>query len=366
MLFKSKHIPLFLGMGLLAYACSSDDDSNESENTVVYDDSPYTLDYGALPAPQIPLDNPLTIQGVKLGKMLFFEPMLSKDGSMTCGSCHRQEDAFTDTSQFSIGVEGLPGGRQAMVIFNMAWHTNEFFWDGRAHLLRNQSLKPIQDPLEMNETLDNVVAKLSNTQMYRDQFIRAFGSDEISPIKMSLAMEQFMNTIVSKDSKYDQYLAGSVILTESEERGRILFETEYNAFFPEESGADCAHCHGGANFENDQYMNNGLDTDANLEDNGRENATMDPTDRGKFKVPSLRNVAVSEPFMHDGRFTTLEEVLDHYNEGIQSSQTLDPALASTQATGLFLDNQDKTDLINFLQTLTDQTFLENPEYNDPF
>jgi cytochrome c peroxidase len=183
---------------------------------------------------------------------------------------------------------------------------------------------------------------------------------------MSLAMEQFMMSIVSYDSKYDRYLAGAVELTESEERGRLLFETEYNPFFPDLSGADCAHCHGGANFENDQYMNNGLDTDAEFEDMGREDVTENSADRAKFKVSSLRNIAVTPPYMHDGRFQTLEEVIDHYNEGIKESSTADPTVLNTKDTGLFLTDQDKEDLINFLKTLTDDTFLNNEAYKTPF
>lgn len=351
---------LIIGI-LIINACNKEEDTK-----VEIDETPYLLEYGALPSPDLPADNPLTVQGVELGRMLFYETMLSKDGSQACADCHRQPDGFSDTTQFSIGVENLPGKRQAMPIFNMAWHSNEFFWDGRAHLLRDQSLKPIQDPLEMNETLDNVVAKLSNTKTYRDQFTRAFGSDEITPVKMSLAMEQFMMSIVSYDSKYDRYLAGVVELTESEERGRLLYETEYNPFFPDMSGADCVHCHGGANFENDRYMNNGLDTDATMEDMGRENATENPNDRGKFKVPSLRNIAVTPPYMHDGRFETLEEVIDHYNAGIQESSTVDLAILNTKDSGLFLTDQDKKDLVNFLKTLTDETFLNNEAYKTPF
>jgi cytochrome c peroxidase len=174
-----------------------------------------------------------------------------------------------------------------------------------------------------------------------------------------------MHSIVSDNSKYDKYLRGEVTLTASEERGRVLYFAEYNPAFPNLSGADCQHCHGGSNFENDQYMNNGLDTDANMTDEGRKNATEDPMDKGKFKVSSLRNIAVTAPYMHDGRFKTLEEVVDHYNNGIQSSSTLDPALENTQATGLMLDAQDKTDLVNFLKTLTDDTFLNNPDYKKP-
>lgn len=361
---KIKYIAVLFVSILFAVACGKDDD--QPKEPVTHDETPFTLEYGALPAPDLPADNSLTEQGVQLGRMLFYETMLSKDGTQSCASCHRQPDGFSDSTRFSIGVEMLPGKRQAMPVFNMAWHSNEFFWDGRAHLLRDQSLLPIQDPLEMNETLENVIAKLSDTEMYQDQFMRAFGSEEITSEKMSLAMEQFMLSIVSYDSKYDKYLAGEVQLTESEERGRVLFETEYNPFFPDQSGADCAHCHGGANFENDQYMNNGLDSDANITDIGREEVTNDPNDKGKFKVPTLRNVALTAPYMHDGRFQTLEEVIDHYNEGIQESTTTDVTVLNTMDTGLFLTEQDKEDLINFLKTLTDDTFVNEPSYKTPF
>lgn len=358
-----KYLLMVLTGITLLWSCEKDD---VPMNVIVIDETPFILNYGTLPAPLLPSDNVLTIQGVKLGRMLFYEKLLSKDGSQACADCHRQQDGFSDTSRFSIGVEHMPGKRQAMPIFNMAWHTNEFFWDGRAHLLRDQALKPIQDPLEMHETLPNVVAKLSNSQLYKDQFIRTFGSDEITSEKMALAMEQFMLTIVSNDSKFDKFLAGEVQLTESENRGRMLFSTEYNPFFPEVSGADCMHCHGGANFENDKYMNNGLDAESDIADIGRQAVSGAPGDRAKFKVPSLRNVALTAPYMHDGRFKTLEEVIDHYNTGIQESLTVDPAILNTKATGLFLTKQDKEDLVNFLKTLTDETFQHNPEYASPF
>jgi len=360
---KLKYFSLLILAILLANACKDD----EMPMTVVeLDDTPYILNYGALTPPSLPADNALTVQGVHLGKMLFYEKMLSKDASQACADCHQQVDGFSDKRQFSIGVENLEGGRQAMPIFNMGWHTNEFFWDGRASSLREQALKPIQDPLEMNETLDNVIAKLSTTQMYRDQFTRAFGTEEVTEDRIALALEQFMLSIVSHQSKYDKWLAGEADLTESEERGRLLFETEYNPFFPEFSGADCAHCHGGDNFENDQYMNNGLDTDASITDIGREEVTNLPEDKAKFKVPTLRNIELTAPYMHDGRFATLEEVIDHYNEGTQTSSTVDPTIANTKDTGLFLDAQDKIDLINFLKTLTDPTLATNNDYKSPF
>lgn len=362
---KFKIILLFAASLLIVQACKKDNNDNPS-NEVKYDPTPYNLEYGNFPAPPIAQDNPLTVQGVQLGRMLFYEKMLSKDGSQACADCHRQEHAFTDTAKFSIGVRGLQGKRQAMSVFNMAWHTNEFFWDGRAHLLRDQSLLPIQDELEMDESLANVVAKLNQNQTYKDQFIRAFGSEEVTTERMSLAMEQFMNSIISNNSKYDQYLAGKAQLSASEERGRQLYFKEYNQFFPDSSGADCAHCHGGLNFENDEYMNNGLDADGNFTDIGREKVTKNAADKGKFKVTSLRNIEHTAPYMHDGRFTTLEEVVEHYNSGLKASATLDLALEQTRATGLMLTAQDKADLVAFLKTLTDKTLLTNPEYSNPF
>lgn len=357
-------IMLFFAASLLVLQACKKDNNNTTTNTVEYDATPYALKHDGFPLPTIAIDNQLTVQGVKLGRMLFYEKMMSKDGTQSCASCHRQEHAFTDTAKFSIGVRGLQGKRQAMTVFNMAWHSNEFFWDGRAHLLRDQSLLPIQDELEMDETLGNVVTKLSQSQTYKDQFKRAFGNEEITSEKMSLAMEQFMNSIVSNNSKYDQFLAGKTQLTPSEERGRQLYFKEYNQFFPDSSGADCAHCHGGPNFENDRYMNNGLN--ATFTDIGRENVTKNANDKGKFKVTSLRNIALTSPYMHNGQFTTLEEVVEHYNSGLQASATLDPALEQTRATGLFLDAQEKTDLVAFLKTLTDQTLINNAEYSNPF
>ena len=359
---RSANNLLFFLCVTLVFGCAKDPVNNE----VVYDPSPYVLETGNFPNPNIAADNPLTIEGVKLGIMLFFEPQLSLDGSMSCGTCHRQENAFSDTNRFSIGVHGLPGKRQAMAVFNQAWNTNGFFWDGRAILLRDQALMPIQDTLEMAETLENVVAKLSARQMYRDQFKRAFDDEPISPITISLALEQFMNSIVSVDSKYDRFDRGEVTLTDSEERGRELFFAEYNPFFPEVSGADCAHCHSPKNFENDQYMNNGLNAAGNFSDIGLEAVTGLSSDRGKMKVTSLRNIELTPPYMHDGRFHTLEEVVEHYNSGIQNSPTLDITLANTLQTGLMLTEQDKADLVAFLKTLTDETLMTNEEYANPF
>ncbi|GAB5539619.1 MAG: cytochrome c peroxidase [Salibacteraceae bacterium] len=345
--------------------CKKDPAPTSIEPLPEFDETPYDLDYTGFTAPDFD-DNPLTVEGVALGRMLFYEKKLSRDNSISCASCHRQEFGFSDPDRFSIGVDGSLGLRQAMSVFNTAWHKNEFFWDGRAHLLRDQALMPIEDQLEMKETLDNVILKLGKGKEYNYQFYRAFGDTNITTERIALALEQFMNSIVSNRSKYDDYLAGNAELTESEERGRQLYFAEYNPGFPETSGADCAHCHGGNNFDNQQYVNNGLDIEADQDDLGRELTTGDPQDRAKFKIPSLRNIAVTAPYMHDGRFTTLEQVIDHYDHGVKISPTLDPALEYTTYTGLMLTDQDKADLIAFLNTLTDEQLATDKRYSDPF
>ena len=353
---------LFLGGALFTVNSSC---KKEKEPATELPDAPYTLSYGNLPAPNLPGDNPLTREGVKLGRMLFYETKLSGNNTQSCASCHMQAFAFNDTARFSIGIEGLKGKRNAMSVFNMAWNTNGFFWDGRASLLRHQALMPIQDPLEMKETLANVVSKLQATETYPAQFRKAFGTDVIDTLLISKALEQFMFSIVSYQSKYDDYLAGKATLTAEEERGRFLFFTEFNPAFPANSGADCQHCHGGNNFENDKYMNNGLDTDAGISDIGRESVTSKAADKGKFKVPSLRNIELTAPYMHDGRFKTLEEVIDHYNL-VKNSSTLDPSFLQQLPNGLQLSAADKQALVAFLKTLTDYKLLSNPEYMSPF
>jgi cytochrome c peroxidase len=329
--------------------------------------SPFTLKHEGLPTPSIAADNPFTKEGIELGRRLFYEKLLSKDATMSCASCHAQANAFADTTQFSIGVEGLPGKRQAMAVFNMAWNENEFFWDGRAHLLRDQALLPIQDPLEMNETLENVIAKLHQQDDYVQRFKKAFDNGQISELNISLALEQFMNTIVSNKSKYDKFLANEVQLSPSEERGRQLFFAPFDPNNQASSGANCANCHGGPNFENDSYMNNGLDAEENITDLGRKEVLNTPFTKGTFKVPSLRNIELTFPYMHDGRFKTLEEVIDHYDHGVEFSSTLNATLASIQNNnGLMLRPQDKVDLIAFLKTLTDYELINNADYSDPF
>lgn len=306
-----------------------------------------------LPKPPLPADNPLTMEGVELGRRLFFDRRLSRDGSLACAGCHSPEQSFVDSKgRFSLGVDGKVGSRNSMPLHNLVW-ADSYFWDGRAKRLRDQVLVPIQDPVEMDETLDNVLAKLRTDDAYPRLFERAFGKPGISAERLGLAVEQFLITLISQDSKFDRALKGEAEFTEEERRGFELFVTEHDpklGLF----GADCFHCHGGSLFTNHRFANNGLDAEFN--DAGRFKVTGNEADRGKFKVPSLRNVEQTPPYMHDGRFATLEEVVEHYNSGVKSSATLDPNISKHLPAGLGLSSADKAALVIFLKTLTERAF----------
>lgn len=239
-----------------------------------------------------------------------------------------------------------------MPLFNLAWKSS-FFWDGRAPSLRAQALMPIQDHTEMDEALTNVVAKLSTKTNYAALFTAAFGSPEITPEKIGLAVESFVLTLTSFNSKFDRALAGKEQLSGDEKRGLELFMTEYDPR-REQFGADCFHCHGGPLFQSQTFANNGLD--AEFKDPGRAKVTGKDSDRGKFATPSLRNVELTAPYMHDGRFATLEEVVEHYSTGQKRSATLDPNLAKHPDGGVRLSDADKRALVAFLKTLTDEKY----------
>ncbi len=293
----------------------------------------------------------MTEEGVSLGRRLFHEKLLSRDNTLSCASCHKEAQAFSDSPRrFSIGADQQEGARNAMPLFNLAWK-REFFWDGRASSLRQQVLMPIQDTKEMHEPLEKMVGKLAAAPGYAEQFEKAFGSREISADRVARALEQFVLTPESANSKFDHALKGRVELSEEEKRGFELFMTEYD---PRRglTGADCFHCHGGPLFSDFRFTNNGLDADPS--DTGRERVTGKPLDKGKFAVPSLRNVALTGPYMHDGRFQTLEEVIEHYCTGTKRSATLDPNLAKHPGGGVPLSLDDKKALVAFLKTLTDE------------
>ena len=301
------------------------------------------------PMPDLPADNPLIEERVALGEKLFSDTALSRNGAISCASCHHSGQAFTDPQKLSVGVEGRTGTRNSMPLFNLAWKS-AFFWDGRASSLREQALMPVQDHAEMDESLSNVVAKLSTNNNYVTAFKTAFGSTEITSERIGLAIESFVLTLTSFDSKFDRVMKGEARFSDAEQRGFELFTTEFDPR-RELFGADCFHCHGGALFQSQTFANNGLDS--KFKDAGRSKVTGKASDLGKFATPSLRNVAVTAPYMHDGRFATLEEVIEHYSSGVKRSATLDPNLAKHPDEGVHLSDADKHALVVFLKTLTD-------------
>lgn len=311
----------------------------------------------SFPLPPLPKDNPLLDERIALGRRLFHETALSKNNGLSCASCHLPDTALGDPRQFSPGVENRLGNRNAMPLFNLAWKT-AFFWDGRSPSLRDQVLQPIQDHREMDESLDNVVLKLKKLPDYQLAFKNAFGSGEITAQNLALALENFLLTLTSSNSKFDRAYRGEEQLSDLEKRGFELFMTEREPRLGS-LGGDCFHCHGGPLFTDHQFRNNGLpieDTDL-----GRFLATKASLDRGAFSTPSLRNIALTAPYMHDGRFATLEQVLDHYSEGLHYTATLDPNLAKHPGGGLQLSPEDKEALIAFLKTLTDTQFVSKAE-----
>jgi cytochrome c peroxidase len=317
--------------------------------------TPYPFQMSALfPLPDLPRDNPLTVERVELGRNLFSDRRLSVNNKQSCMDCHSPGKAFTDGRATAIGAEGKIGTRNAMPLFNLAWK-KQFFWDGRARSLREQVLAPMQNPAEMHEHLPHIVKKLKAADdNYPALFNAAFGSTEITPQKIALALEDYLLTLTSCNSKFDRAMRGEEKLTSEEQRGFELFSTEYD---PRRGqyGADCFHCHGGPLFQSQSFANNGLD--AEFSDKGYAVVSGKKSDEGKFAVPSLRNVAVTGPYMHDGRFKTLEEVIDHYAGSVKRSATLDPNIAKHPDGGLPLTAPDKKALVAFLKTLTDENLL---------
>lgn len=323
--------------------------------------TPYTLNIPILfdeklPDPNIPADNPLTVEGIALGKKLFYETLLSGDNSQACASCHAPSTAFTDTNRFSIGIDNIAGTRNAMPIMNMAFnYQDKFFWDGRSIGLEAQAFEPVTNPIEMHDTWPNAVSKLQAHPDYPAMFKAAFGTEIIDSVLVSKAIAQFERILISGESKFDKYLRFETSLTISEQNGFSIFMNE--------NKGDCFHCHGDPNnplWTDNDFHNNGLD--ATFTDNGLGDVTGNPADNGKFKTPTLRNLAFTAPYMHDGRFNTLDEVIEHYSTGLQNSATIDPLMKKVSNGGVNLTPQEKADLKAFLLTLTDSSFLTNPAY----
>lgn len=305
-----------------------------------------------LPKPQIPADNPLTVEGVALGQRLFNDRQLSGNNTQACSDCHRPATAFSDRGKaFSTGSTGKLGTRNAPALFNLPYQ-HVFFWDGRSPSLRAQALVPIQNPVEMNSSLSLVVAKLNKDRTYVTQFNKAFGPGGVSSDRVGLALEQFETTLLAGYSKFDLFQQGKGTLTAQELQGFNVFKTPFNPR-NNQFGGDCARCHGGPLFSDFTFRNNGLD--ALPKDPGLEGVTGLAADFGKFKTPSLRNLTISGPYMHDGRFTSLEDVVQHYSSGIIRSSTLDPGLAHEPG-GVQLSPSDQAALVAFLKTLVEPQY----------
>ena len=354
-------------------ACSKDDDDsccgqpNDELIVADYSPQPYNLQYPSrFPQPAIPADNPLTVSGIELGRRLFYDPILSRDSTMSCASCHNQQLSFADGSNLSIGIRGLPGTRSSMPLINLAFNVKGFFWDGRAATLEEQALLPIEDHLEMDDTWENVAAKLRRHPTYPAYFRQAFGIERKSEITPELAVKaiaQFERTLVSFNSRFDRIVWDQQGWpTDAEQRGRDLFFVEFAS--PTQDHPGCSHCHGSSLFTENNYFNNGItfvNDLADFPDKGRGGFNGNIFDNGKFRTPTLRNIALTAPYMHDGRFATLEEVLDHYATGghgvINEDANIQP---------FSLTQRDKEDLIAFLNMLTDTAFINNPAFSNPF
>ena len=329
------------------------------------------------PALNIPADNPQTVEGVELGRHLFYDKKLSADLSMSCASCHEQFRAFGDSVPTSEGVRGIKGRRQAMVLFNLVFQ-EEFFWDGRVSSLEEQSIHPILDSLELDTDLPTVIGRLEADPDYPSMFKAAFGDSRITPERMGKAIAQFERTMISANSEFDKVkrLSGNIDALFEEDTNALGSKNRGYEIFATERG-DCFHCHSvdvdgaflGGGFGDDlQFINNGLKQDY-AGDEGRKEFTGIDSDWGKFKVPSVRNVAFSAPFMHDGSIPDLDSIIGFYNfGGFLNPGYTDPNMkfaGDAKGTRNF-SRQEVEDLKAFLRTLTDYEFLEDPRFSDPF
>lgn len=295
-----------------------------------------------------PADNTHSPARKALGERLFHDARLSVDNTVSCAACHLPEFAFADDRPLSRGFEGRTGLRNSPPLFNLAFK-DHFFWDGRVQTLREQVLVPIQDHREMAANLDYVITRLNRDKSLRQEVSKAYGDYKLTKKNLALALENYLLSIVSFDSPYDQSLTGKKVLTEIETKGKDLFFSPVSL-----GGAGCFTCHSGPTFTDHQFRNNGLKPGPNG-DRGRFAITRKPKDRDRFVTPSLRNIALTAPYMHDGRFDSLEEVLAHYHRKPHPSPTLAPELPKQ---GLQLSQSDQQALISFLKTLTDPQFID--------
>lgn len=294
-------------------------------------------------------NNPLTEEGFLLGRQLFYDPILSKDNTISCASCHLQATGFTHVDHdLSHGIEGKIGTRNSLTLQNLAW-SKTFMWDGGVNHLDVQALAPITSEVEMNETLENVIIKLQHSEKYQELFYRAFGTKKITGQLTLKAISQFVVSLTTSNSKYDKVIRKEEKFSKMEQKGYDIFK-QY-----------CTSCHKEPLLTINGFKNNGLPIDKDLKDIGRMKITQNSRDSLLFKVPTLRNIEFTFPYMHDGRFKTLNEVVKHYNSGVLKSSTLSKELLIP----MNLSDNQRTELVTFLKTLSDKDFLFNPKYSYP-
>lgn len=292
--------------------------------------------------------NPVTYDGFTLGRHLFYEPLLSEDTTVSCGSCHLQNFGFTNgpSHPASHGVHGLLGKRNSPALFNLTWQT-KIMWDGSVNNLENQPLGPIQNPIEMNLSIPNALARIAASPKYKTLFKNAYGDTVVTSQRFLKSFAQFMGLMVSYKSKYDEVKNGNETFTTAESNGYTVFKT------------NCSSCHAEPLFSDYTFRNNGLPVNL-FQDSGRYKITFATSDIFKFKTPSLRNLGLTAPYMHDGRFSTLSQVLNHYTSGVSPTLNLDPLLS----TGIPLTTQEKNDLLSFLSTLNDYSFVNDSRFKE--
>ncbi len=345
---------------------------------IPYSPQTYTIVKPAnFPEVPIPADNPMTVEGVQLGRRLFYDPILSADSTMSCSTCHSPQGSFTDNKAVSTGIDHIAGRRSSMSLLNVAYVDKGLFWDGRAATLEAQALRPVEDVIEMHNTWVNVVGKLKTHPTYPALFRKAFGISNRSEISKELAAKaiaQFERILISSGkSKFDEFIGGNFNAFDDDEiDGKLMFFDEGQFYsLPD---AQCFHCHGGITLTGGNYFNNGLDSVGSLsefKDLGRFEVTGIESDKGKFRSPTLRNIALTAPYMHDGRFQTLEQVLDQYDDngfGVVNEGAFLNQIGFPNGDGTFtgLTNNQKKAIVKFLHTLTDTTFVNNPDIQNPF
>ncbi|MFT7251053.1 MAG: cytochrome c peroxidase [Flavobacterium sp.] len=337
-----KKITQLLGFGILFFGIYS---FSKWYSTPIYLDIPKDW-----PKPVYDFSkNPLTEEGFQLGRNLFYDPILSRDNTISCASCHLQQTGFTHVDHdLSHGIEGRIGIRNSMTLMNLAW-SKAFMWDGGVNHLEVQFIHPITSEVEMDETMENVVKKLQELPKYQELYKKAFGTNKITGQLTLKALSQFVVMLTTSNSKYDKVVRKEEKFTEMEQKGYNLFKQH------------CASCHKEPLFTSDSFENNGLAIDTTLNDFGRMRITQNVKDKQKFKVPTLRNAQFTFPYMHDGRFKTLNDVIKHYNSGIIKSKTLSKQLKKP----MNLYDDERTELVAFLKTLTDKEFLFNPRFSYP-